>query len=491
MGVEAMSEINRRELLLGATSLSLSLALGGCEGCAKKIANRPFRRNVANLAANDPILQAYRDGIAAMQALGGSDPRNWTRQASIHQDHCPHGNWFFLPWHRAYLLSFERIIRKLSGMADFAMPYWDWRCQRSVPATLWGTGTILSPQFSNPAYPFNRVIGPTGVADINVVGPSRLATLLNETDFEMFASGADTALRGSGGFKGPLESGPHDYIHASFVRGTMKTFMSPLDPIFWLHHNILDYFWYEWNSRGNANTNDPTWTNFSLTGMFVDEDGNPIDYLVGALILAPLLSYRFEPPAGCISPFKFADTAVLRKFLEKGSDIRFRPTKEFPAVTKALRLDVAQGARTRFTVPMDAVRATSDSASPQRLLLRLDNVQPPAEADFYVRVFVDLPEGENRSPDSDHYAGAFAFFGAHGAEAGHEGHKATYNYMVDLTPTIARLATAGRLSAQEPVVTFVAVPNPDTPPKASALPVEIGGVTPLLIAKRATPEPLK
>jgi hypothetical protein len=140
---------------------------------------------------------------------------------------------------------------------------------------------------------------------------------------------------------------------------------------------------------------------------------------------------------------------------------------------------------------MDAVRATSDSASPQRLLLRLDNVQPPAEADFYVRVFVDLPEGENRSPDSDHYAGAFAFFGAHGAEAGHEGHKATYNYMVDLTPTIARLAASGRLSAQEPVVTFVAVPNPDTPPKASALPVEIGGVTPLLIAKRATPEPLK
>ena len=40
-------------------------------------------------------------------------------------------------------------------------------------------------------------------------------------------------------------------------------------------------------------------------------------------------------------------------------------------------------------------------------------------------------------------------------------------------------------------MTFVAVPNPDTPPKASALPVEIGGVTPLLIARRAIPEPLK
>jgi len=483
-------DIQRRELLLGAAGLTMTLALGGCEGCTQKIANRPLRRNVANLAANDPILEAYRDGIAAMQALGSGDPRNWTRQASIHQEHCPHGNWFFLPWHRAYLLSYERIIRKLSGMADFALPYWDWRCQRSVPATFWGTDTILSPEFPNPSYPFNRVIGPTGEADINVVGPANLATLLNETDFEMFASGAATALRGGGGFKGPLESGPHDYIHASFVRGTMRTFMSPLDPIFWLHHNILDYFWYEWNNRGNANTNDPTYVNFSLTGMFVDDVGNPVDYQVGAMILAPLLSYRFEPPAGCISSFKLADAAVLRKFLEKGSDIRFRPTREFPAATTGLRLDVA-GARTRFAVPMDAARAISDSAAPQRLLLRLDNVQPPAEADFYVRVFVDLPENENPSPDSAHYAGAFAFFGAHGAEGGHEGHKATYNYMVDLTPAIERLAKAGRLSTQEPVVTFVAVPNPDTPQKVATLPVEIGGVTPLLIAKRAVPEPLK
>jgi hypothetical protein len=432
MGDEAMSEINRRELLIGATGLTLSLALGGCEGCAKKIANRPLRRNVANLAANDPFSRPIatesrrcRRWAAATPATGRARHRSTRITART-------ATGFFLPWHRAYLLSFERIIRKLSGMADFAMPYWDWRCQRSVPATFWGTGTILSPQFSNPAYPFDRVIGPTGVADISVVGPSRLATLLNETDFEMFASGAATALRGGGGFKGPLESGPHDYIHASFVRGTMKTFMSPLDPIFWLHHNILDYFWYEWNSRGNANTNDPAWSNFSLTGMFVDEDGNPVDYLVGALILAPLLSYRFETPAGCISPFKFADTAVLRKFLERGADIRFRPTKEFPAATKALRLDVAQGARTRFTVPSDAVRAVSDSASPQRLLLRLDNVQPPRRSDFYVRAFVDLPEGQDPSPDSDHYAGAFAFFArARRGRWARRSTRRTYNYMVE------------------------------------------------------------
>ena len=47
--------------------------------------------------------------------------------------------------------------------------------------------------------------------------------------------------------------------------------MSPLDPIFWTHHNILDYLWYNWNAvRNNPNTNDAGWTGFDLAGMFVD-----------------------------------------------------------------------------------------------------------------------------------------------------------------------------------------------------------------------------
>lgn len=33
----------------------------------------------------------------------------------------------FLPWHRVYLLHWEREIRKLSGDVSFALPYWDWR----------------------------------------------------------------------------------------------------------------------------------------------------------------------------------------------------------------------------------------------------------------------------------------------------------------------------------------------------------------------------
>lgn len=478
-----MDDLDRRGLLVGASALASMFALGGCEKIFEQIRNRPVRKNVANMASNDPVLQAYRDGIAQMQALPPGDPRNWSKQALIHNDHCPHGNWFFLPWHRAYLLSFERIIRKLTGESGFAMPYWDWRCQRRVPPPFWDNGSILNPATSNPAYPFSRLIGPSDLADVSVVGPSALATMLNETDFELFASGAATALRGGGGFKGPLESGPHDYIHASFVQGTMRSFTSPLDPIFWLHHNILDYFWFEWNNRGNANTNDPVWTNFQLSNMFVDADGNPVDFQVGALILAPLLSYRFEAPAGCLRRFEFVNEAVLKAFLEKGASIRFKSSREFPAINKGLRLGLRGNERTAFPVPLEAVRAVRESGNaPQRLLLRLDGVQAPPDADFFVRVFVDLPEGEKPTPDSPNYAGAFAFF------THDEGHHSIFNYVVDLTATIKRLAKAGKLSDREPKVSFVTAPNAGKFVPVGSV-VSIQAVTPLLIPKLAIPQP--
>ncbi|NXA70301.1 TYRO Tyrosinase, partial [Mohoua ochrocephala] len=33
----------------------------------------------------------------------------------------------FLPWHRAFLLMWERQIQKLTGDENFTIPYWDWR----------------------------------------------------------------------------------------------------------------------------------------------------------------------------------------------------------------------------------------------------------------------------------------------------------------------------------------------------------------------------
>jgi tyrosinase len=300
-------DASRRGFLESTAGLVTLTALGGCEWLERLIRERPVRRDISTMTPTDPTLQTYRDAVAQMQALPMSDPRNWTRQAQIHQNFCPHGNWFFLPWHRAYLLSFERICQELTGERKFGLPYWNWSCNRRIPAPFWESGSPLN---HSP-----RTATSTSTAAEATVGPMTMDTILSETDFELFASGAATALRGGGGFYGAIEGTPHNYIHG-FVGGTMGSFMSPLDPVFWTHHNVIDYFWLAWNQRGNANTNDPTYVNFDIAGHMVDGDGNPTTYRVGALILAPLLSYRFEPPASC-GPLRFTtlETGALRRLL--------------------------------------------------------------------------------------------------------------------------------------------------------------------------------
>ncbi|HKF06150.1 MAG TPA: tyrosinase family protein, partial [Candidatus Sulfotelmatobacter sp.] len=88
----------------------------------KKITHRPTRRNIANLAPNDPVILAFKDAVQQMKNLPSTNPLSWSAQVQVHFDHCPHQNWWWLPWHRAYLLYFERICRKLSGHDDFALP---------------------------------------------------------------------------------------------------------------------------------------------------------------------------------------------------------------------------------------------------------------------------------------------------------------------------------------------------------------------------------
>src|SRR5262245_61082947 len=91
----------------------------------------------------DPVIVAYAEGVRGMQALAESEPghpANWTNQSAIHEhrgprirgrleDQCQHACWFFLPWHRMYLLRFEEILRShlsASVADDWALPYWNY-----------------------------------------------------------------------------------------------------------------------------------------------------------------------------------------------------------------------------------------------------------------------------------------------------------------------------------------------------------------------------
>jgi tyrosinase len=259
----------------------------------------------------------------------------------------------------------------------------------------------------------------------------------------------------------------------------MSQFTSPLDPVFWCHHNMIECLWVEWNvNRGNANTSDTAWSSFNFTDDFVDGDGNPAPIQVATTLLFPLLTYQFEPCApGMALHAAIKDRQTLEKFLREGapSKLEFIKRYEVRRPTNDLRGDTPS----RLKVEPEAFRTVLDVAGKERAVLTVDEVIAPPKQDVFVRVFINKPDAVAATPiDDPHYAGAFAFFCCedHPDMKGHEamtpaptpakgaapaaaptGTSAKLSYLVDVSPTIRKLSQAGSLSPDLDV-TLVTVP---------------------------------
>jgi len=247
--------------------------------------------------------------------------RSWNAQARIHDDFCPHGNWLFLPWHRAYLLYFENICRELTGVADFALPYWNWTAQPKIPSAFWGPNNALANS--------TRQAKPNSIARPSSVGAPVIAGIMNETNFGAFASGSIplNVDQRTGASYGLLEGTPHNYIHG-FVGGDMLTLMSPLDPLFWCHHNNVERLWVKWNLDGNPNTNDPDWHDRVFTE-FASRNGSPVTISVSDTLFWPHFAYRYDDQPvflverGDGGPREQqASDARARELFQEGADVR-------------------------------------------------------------------------------------------------------------------------------------------------------------------------
>jgi tyrosinase len=480
--------LRRRELLKKAVA-GTGWAIAGIDcatfdSCQKPVAARPIRRDVDTLSPNDPIIQAFKSAVTQMKALPSSDPRNWIRQADIHRNFCPHGNWLFLPWHRWYLAYFERICRKLSGMADFALPYWNWTKNPTLPAVFQGGS-------GNPLFDPTRTIGPTEAIDPAVVGRCVVGQILDDSNFLTFASDSITSAqdqRLATGF-GALEATPHNNVHGAIGGNMGRVALSPQDPIFWLHHNMIERCWVEWNLvRNHANTDDQSWTERRFTE-FCDEDGTPVDVQVGTGLLLPVVSYQFDDlptvnpcQAGAAvamapgaeswrrlnHPASRADEEALKTTARSGAAVRLDVVRRFGTETPTAA-SLAQPATVRIDADTGAVRsAAAARATGQRTILRFSGVGLAHTGDFFVKVFIDKPDATARTPESDpHFVGAFGFF-----DHAHVGHAmpSTGDFHLDASATILRLGLQGQTIA----VNVVLTPFPSRPPKTTSL--EIGSV---------------
>ena len=452
---ESSNELSRRVFVKGLGLVTVGLILGAVGGCdldklLEAIANRPTRRWLRTGSAEvDADIATYRQGVTLMKALAAGDQRSWNNQAAIHGvgccfRFCQHGNDHFFDWHRAYLLNFERIIQKLTGNAKWGLPYWNWNQTPDIhPAFLDSTSVLFLGRDNT-----TMTGEPSGAVTTAVLDPF----FQNDHNFFTFSS--------------QIEGWPHNTVHG-WLGQTMGSGGSAMDPIFWMHHCMVDYCWAKWNLElGNNNTNDATWVNTNEEHL-VDADGNPFSTTAGITTLMPLLSYQYESSAIGSSPAAAAIKTKsayekLKARIQAGANIKFDIKRRIP-ITERAAVSIARPMSKETKMAAEDVAAIINSnAAQERIFASVEFAQLPPESDFFVRVFVNLPNANSSTPQSDpHFAGGFAFFGTEPANAApamdHAQHQP--KFLVNLTNTIQNLRRSQALKENQPIsVQLVPVP---------------------------------
>ena len=428
---------------------------------------------MADLRDGDPFFTKYAAAVSAMHALPESDGRNWRRQARIHADSCKHGDLNFLFWHRHYLAFFEGICGQLVGDASFTLPYWNWSKKGGVlPPAFYDLPGLNVETWNDPGQYSTSNWGP-----IDTVGRRGLRKgqgLLNDPvrggSFQASAIDGIKRMPTADLFRGRLEGSPHNNGHvvvgatASGKGGHMGSGLSPLDPIFWLHHCMVDRIWAEWQEAGNA-TPDPA---IAYAGEFVTATGATATATTAQAMRTASLGYTYDVlqrPTGPIPPasptLRSTSLDLDRALRERAAPVALgtatATSASNPLVETAIK--VATPGLVGALTGDRAFRELSLGADPsvnvegRRVLARFTNVVPPeGRRDLIVNVFVNCPYLSPEIGYNDpHYGGTFSFF-----NAGHQGHGS--EFVVDLTSAVRNLSQEGRIRTEELTVQLMPVP---------------------------------
>jgi tyrosinase len=485
---DVVRKLDRREFVIGAGGAALAAAVSPGKVFAQPTAapRQVVRRAIGTMQPNDPALASYFRAVERMKALPASDPRNWNNIAQIHVNFCPHGNWFFLPWHRAYLASFERVCRQMSGDQNFALPYWDWTAQPRLPPAF-ASPTVGNGR-RNALFNNTRRIRPDATLRASAVGPNAISRIMGEAQFENFGStrptgqnSADARWLRAAGRTTALESGPHNTTHVA-IGGDMSDMASPRDPIFWLHHCNIDRLWAQWNALGRRNTTSGLWTAFRFNGMFQIPQGKGqglVAWNVGVndMLDHRALGYTYQDLPGENIARNRAGTAeadaaeaelpvprVLASGAPGGSvslnkvlSAQLTLTGTAPIAgsrageasipedaddaARKIR-DINDALRGEAPIGPDRRPAADDAAAlpDGRVFSILENVRAAKGNATTVNVFLNHPNPTASTPEDDpHFVGTFGLFGLQ-SHASHDG----LSVQVELSETVARLRQSKR-----------------------------------------------
>lgn len=492
-------KVNRRHFFQGSLSLT-SLLLTQCKsvgGSSDTLAEKSrlkrasaatpqlrIRRSLTagtggSIAVNPAVkkdLELYSKAVDLMKKASDQNTKRtaWETQARIHQDYCPHGNWYFLPWHRWYLYYFEdqcrfhlkqaaeKITDKNERMTAeteaecFALPYWNWFESPSIPEAFFVSDSLKNN---------SRRVNPRSRLAADVTGAAVAKRIEGIKDFDAFASGRADRIRDSSS-QGMLEATPHNGVHV-FVNGDMGSFMSPLDPIFWMHHCHVDKIWAEWATKNPtlalpdapnaADGDNPAWTadfwKAKEVGNFIDRTGkNDVKKTIGDALDFRSLGFSYDileaAPASTRNALAATETppeslglasAAPRKRVKFDKD-EIGYSVNGSIMTIALPDKKNGAAQTKMNNLLINFANRIKANKPSLFTLNVQNIAIPDNKN--VRLIGYLYLGEPGQPTKNYDAdpnliGSISFFGHNHDEGGQ--HPETMNAIFDVTDVMTGL----------------------------------------------------
>jgi hypothetical protein len=250
--------------------------------------------------------------------------------------------------------------------------------------------------------------------------------------------------------------------------GDMATWMSPLDPIFWLHHANVDRLWSQWNQRF-ANTANTTWLNHVFSDNFVRPNGSNVSPVVKELLDTRTLGYRYDTdPSDDTTAARIDSTVKLLGAVSNTASA---------ALGQALSVPIDGG------IPADlatALRRSPGAVTNNALRIRIEGLSDATAGATRIRVFLNCAYLSPETPIEDpHYVGTVAFF-PHGPGHGSE----PTTFVLDGSRTIQRLSRLGRPEATAPIQVQLIATGPSVGPTVAMPRISPSRVEVALVASR-------
>lgn len=457
-----MPPISRRSFLASAAALPFLTWLQQASGTLQARTVQTYVRYDAASPQGQAMLQTYARAVQRMKQLAEGDPTGWTFQWYIHslpkvkateitriygpspspakalaqaswktcQPHnAPAVEDYFLPWHRAYVLYFEGIVRAISGDPTFALPYWNYTATGL-------THGVIPPQFRDTAsalYVSNRNPGVNDGTPIDEgldPSPINLDALAN-----CYYDTGDGS--GDGGFNPDLDAGLHSSVHV--LTGNEQNMGSVPraagDPVFWVHHCQIDRLWYSWQRAGR------TTPAMSYPFTFVNPNGTS-----ATVDLAQFLDYTAQP-------YTYDSYVNVPACPQQPRPVQLAQQVEEILAARPRRQPVTLGsALTEVTLtprvpPSGAAGPRTLSArvralpSERRVYLVLRDLRTNLAPGVLYQVFLELPRTATAQAARQYHVGYINFFDAE-QPVGEDAHHRTPTFRFDVTDLARRLGGA-------------------------------------------------